>query len=34
MNSLEIIEEIIKWDNQTELFDDDFSECDSGFCGV
>jgi hypothetical protein len=27
-------EEIIKWDNQTELFDDDFSECDSGFCGV
>jgi len=27
-------EEIIKWDNQTELFDDDFNECDSGYCGV
>ena len=27
-------EEIIKWDNQTELFDDDFSECDTGYCGV
>jgi len=26
--------EIIKWDNQTELFDDDFDECDSGYCGV
>ena len=26
--------EIIKWDNQTELFDDDFDECDSGHCGV
>lgn len=27
-------EEIIKWDNQAELFDDDFSECDTGYCGV
>jgi hypothetical protein len=26
--------DIIKWDNQTELFDDDFNECDSGYCGL
>jgi len=26
--------EIIKWDNQTELFDDDFNDCDSGYCGI
>jgi len=26
--------QIIKWDNQTELFDDDFNECDSGYCGI
>jgi hypothetical protein len=26
--------EIIKWDNQTELFEDDFNECDSGYCGI
>ena len=26
--------EIIKWKTQTELFDDDFNECDSGYCGI
>ena len=26
--------EIIKWQTQTELFDDDFNECDSGYCGL
>tara|TARA_R100001463_G_scaffold80647_1_gene135112 strand:- start:140 stop:985 length:846 start_codon:yes stop_codon:yes gene_type:complete len=26
--------DIIKWDNQTELFDDDFNDCDSGYCGI
>lgn len=26
--------EIIKWNPQAELFDDDFNECDSGYCGV
>ena len=26
--------QIIKWNNQTELFDNDFSECDSGYCGI
>ena len=26
--------EIIKWNNQTELFEDDFNECDSGYCGI
>ena len=26
--------EIIKWNTQTELFDDDFNECDSGYCGL
>ena len=26
--------EIIKWKTQTELFDDDFNECDSGYCGL
>jgi len=26
--------EIIKWDNQTELFEDDFNDCDSGYCGL
>tara|TARA_R100000951_G_C2598369_1_gene167374 strand:+ start:39 stop:884 length:846 start_codon:yes stop_codon:yes gene_type:complete len=26
--------QIIKWNNQTELFDDDFKECDSGYCGI
>ena len=26
--------EIIKWDNQTELFEDDFNDCDSGYCGI
>ena len=26
--------DIIKWDNQTELFDDDFNDCDSGYCGL
>ena len=26
--------EIIKWESQMELFDDDFNECDSGYCGL
>jgi len=26
--------EILKWKTQTELFDDDFNECDSGYCGL
>ena len=26
--------DIINWNLQTELFDDDFSECDSGYCGL
>jgi len=26
--------DIIKWKKQTELFDDDFNECDSGHCGL
>lgn len=26
--------DIIKWDNQIELFDNDFNECDSGYCGL
>jgi hypothetical protein len=26
--------EIIKWKSQIELFDDDFNECDSGYCGL
>jgi hypothetical protein len=26
--------DIIKWDNQTELFDEDFNDCDSGYCGI
>ena len=26
--------DVIKWNTQTELFDDDFSECDSGYCGI
>ena len=26
--------DIIKWKTQTELFDDDFNECDSGHCGL
>jgi hypothetical protein len=26
--------EIIKWNQQIELFDDDFNECDSGYCGM
>ena len=26
--------EIINWKTQTELFDDDFNECDSGYCGL
>jgi hypothetical protein len=26
--------DIIKWNPQIELFDDDFNSCDSGFCGV
>lgn len=26
--------EIIQWNSQFELFDDDFNECDSGYCGL
>ena len=26
--------DIIKWKPQIELFDDDFNECDSGYCGL
>jgi hypothetical protein len=26
--------DIIKWKSQMELFDDDFNECDSGYCGL
>ena len=26
--------DIISWNTQTELFDDDFNECDSGYCGL
>ena len=26
--------EVIKWNPQFELFDDDFNECDSGYCGI
>ena len=26
--------DIIKWNSQAELFDDDFNECDSGYCGI
>ena len=26
--------DIINWNTQTELFDDDFNECDSGYCGI
>ena len=26
--------EIISWKSQMELFDDDFSDCDSGYCGL
>lgn len=26
--------EIMKWNSQVELFDDDFNECDSGYCGL
>ena len=27
-------DEIKQWNIQTELFDDDFNECDSGYCGI
>lgn len=26
--------DIMKWNTQTELFDEDFDECDSGYCGI
>ena len=26
--------DIIKWNTQAELFDDDFNGCDSGYCGI
>lgn len=27
-------EQIKNWNIQTELFDDDFNDCDSGYCGL
>ena len=27
-------DQIKNWNIQTELFDDDFNECDSGYCGI
>ena len=27
-------EKISLWNPQTELFEDDFNECDSGYCGL
>lgn len=27
-------EDVIKWKTQLELFEDDFNECDSGYCGL
>ena len=29
-----IYKNVIKWNTQTELFDNDFNECDSGYCGI
>ena len=26
--------DIMKWNTQTELFDEDFGDCDSGYCGI
>jgi hypothetical protein len=26
--------EIKNWNTQVELFDDDFNDCDSGYCGL
>ena len=26
--------DILKWNIQKELFEDDFNECDSGYCGI
>lgn len=26
--------DVIKWKTQIELFDNDFNECDSGYCGL
>lgn len=27
-------DDIISWNSQYELFEDDFNECDSGYCGL
>ena len=27
-------DQIKKWNVQQELFEDDFNECDSGYCGI
>lgn len=27
-------EEVIKWKTQIELFEEDFNDCDSGYCGL
>ena len=27
-------DDIISWNLQRELFDDEFNECDSGYCGL
>ena len=29
-----LYDDVKKWNSQFELFDDDFNECDSGYCGV
>jgi hypothetical protein len=29
-----LYKEIKEWNPQTELFDDDFNDCDSGYCGL
>jgi hypothetical protein len=27
-------DEVKSWNSQFDLFDDDFNECDSGYCGI
>lgn len=29
-----VYDDVIQWRTQLELFDDDFNECDSGYCGI
>jgi hypothetical protein len=29
-----LYDDVKKWNSQFELFDDDFNECDSGYCGL